>query len=210
MSESLVFPIFPLDEVILVPGSMLPLHVFEERYRRLVADALGGDRRIAMVLPLPGHSCEIDRAPPVHPVCGLGRVVHHQPYDDGRSDIVLHGQTRMRILEELESDRPYRLARGVALPDEVAEGVDLGPRAARLLRRLEGLPADDLERLSGLSPGQLADAVLAPLPLPVQDKQRILARPDVAWRLDELEICLDLLQGSRHRPEMGPEDPRLN
>jgi Lon protease-like protein len=210
MTSSVLVPIFPLDSVILVPGGMLPLHVFEPRYRTMVADALRGERLIAMALPLPGFSVTRAERPPVHPVVGLGRIVHHRPYEDGRSDIVLHGQRRVRILEEIASGRPYRIVRGEPLDDVYPEGVDLAARARGLLSRLAGLPDEDLARLEKLPAGRLIDAVLAPLPVPLQDKQRIHSRPEVAWRLEELEAQLDLLQGSRYRPALRSEDPRLN
>jgi Lon protease-like protein len=174
----------------------------------MVADAVDGERRIAMAVPLPGRSTE--ERPPVHPVCGLGRIVHHEPLEDGRSHVVLHGETRIRIHEELESDRPYRLVRAEVTADVLPPGTDLRPRARTLIRRLGDLSDGDRRRLEELPPGRLVDAILGPLAAPIQDKQRIHANPDVAWRLAELEALLDLLGGSRYRTELRPDDPRMN
>jgi len=207
---NLVVPIFPLVYVLLVPGVILPPHILEARYRSMVTDAVGGDRLIAMAVPLPGRSTEHEERPPVHPVCGLGLIVHHDPLDDGRSHIVLHGFSRIRILEEIESGRPYRLVRGRPTEDVVPDGVDLKATAGDLVRRLGDMADGDRERLLALPPGRLVDAIPGLLGAPIQDKQRIHASDYVAWRLGELEALLDLLGGSRYRTEIPGDDPRVN
>jgi Lon protease-like protein len=207
---SVIVPVFPLDSVLLVPGGLLPLHVFEPRYRALVADAVAGERRIAMALPRLGHSVDGEEAPPLHPVCGMGLIVHHDLLADGRSHIVLLGQERVRIVKELESGRPYRLVRAEIVEDVLTAGEEIEARARNLLQRLGNLTSEDRARLEGLPPGRLVDAVLALLPAPIQDRHRIHANPDVAWRLAEVETLADILQGSRYRTEIPPEDPRMN
>ena len=83
---TLVVPIFPLDNVLLVPGGVLPLHIFEPRYRSMVSDAVDGDRLIAMAVPLPGRSTEQEERPPVHAVCGLGLASAPQEESDSEDE----------------------------------------------------------------------------------------------------------------------------
>ena len=81
-------PIFPLPNVVLFPNVFLPLHIFEPRYRAMVADALAGDRIIGMVLLQPGYEANYEGRPPVFTIgCG-GVITHADPLDDGRYNIV--------------------------------------------------------------------------------------------------------------------------
>jgi Lon protease-like protein len=101
-------PLFPLPEAVLLPGTLLPLHIFEPRYRKMVADALFGDRTIGMAMMKPGW--EVAGAiPAIFPVGGAGRIVESERLSDGRYNIVLEGEFRYRILDE-EPPAPYRIA----------------------------------------------------------------------------------------------------
>lgn len=108
-------PLFPLPGAVLFPHTLLPLHVFEPRYRRLVEDVLTQDGLIAVPCLAPGPSDTVDGAPPLLAVCGVGRIVHHAPLPDGRHHIVLAGVARLRLHEEHISDAPYRRARASIL-----------------------------------------------------------------------------------------------
>jgi Lon protease-like protein len=134
-----VIPIFPLPNAVLFPSVFLPLHIFEPRYRQMVADALGADRLIGMVLLRPGWELEYEGRPAVYPVGCAGLVTHAEPLPDGRYNIVLRGLQKFRILEE-HDDQPYRRAR-------VETIVESGPDDEALVRvartRLEALLAND-------------------------------------------------------------------
>ena len=105
-----VIPLFPLPNVVLFPGVFLPLHVFEERYRALTRDALSGDRIIGMALLRPGFDGDYHGRPSIYPVGCAGVISHSTRLPDGRYDIVLHGLSKFRIVEELP-DGEYRRAR---------------------------------------------------------------------------------------------------
>jgi ATP-dependent Lon protease len=112
-------PIFPLPHVVLFPHAVLPLHVFEPRYRTLLADCLATHRAMA-VAQIVGGADEHGR-PRIARVSGGGIVVEHQELADGRSNIVLLGQARLRLEETDLGDPPrlpYRLARATILRDE--------------------------------------------------------------------------------------------
>jgi Lon protease-like protein len=112
-------PIFPLPNVVLFANVFLPLHIFEPRYRAMVADALAGDRIIGMVLLQPGYEGDYDGRPPVYPTGCAGVITHSEALPDGRYNIVLRGIDKFRILTE-DASRPYRLAEVEALPGQSA------------------------------------------------------------------------------------------
>src|SRR5206468_10763458 len=83
--------LFPLPNMVLFPHVVQPLHVFEPRYRQMTADALAGDRLIALTLLQPGWEEEYEARPAVHPVACLGRVVADQLLPDGRYNLLVRG-----------------------------------------------------------------------------------------------------------------------
>ena len=120
-------PIFPLPSVVLFPHVFLPLHIFEARYRQMVADALAGDRLIGMTLLKAGVEEPGDERPPVYPVGCAGVITHVERLADGRFNIVLRGVEKFRIVGE-ETPAPGRLYR-TALITPLDESVDEVERA---------------------------------------------------------------------------------
>src|SRR5688572_4815088 len=112
-------PIFPLPNAVLFPNVFMPLHVFEMRYRAMVADALAGDRIIGMVLLKPGFERDYEGRPPVYPIGCAGVITHSEALPDGRFNIVLRGIEKFRISSE-DASRPYRLAQVEPLPELLA------------------------------------------------------------------------------------------
>ena len=107
-------PLFPLPGVVLLPGTLLPLHVFEPRYLAMVTDALAGERLIGMAMLKPGWE-SADDPPPIYAVGGAGEIVESEDLEDGRFNIVLEGRFRYRVIDEAAPD-PYRLARVEEIP----------------------------------------------------------------------------------------------
>ncbi len=108
-------PIFPLREVVLFPHAAIPLHIFEERYREMVADALDASGQIAMAV-FEGDRWTEDYhgRPPVRPAVCVGQILQHESLPDGRFNVILQGVCRARIEEEIpddETDTLYRVAR---------------------------------------------------------------------------------------------------
>src|SRR5689334_9282717 len=100
-------PLFPLPNVVLFPHVAVPLHIFEPRYRQMTADALAGERLIAMAL-LQEEETELAQ-PAIDPMVGLGRIIAHERLDDGRYILVLRGIARARVIREESLDLPYRV-----------------------------------------------------------------------------------------------------
>ena len=122
-------PLFPLPNAVLFPKMALPLHIFEPRYRKMVADAWASHRTIGMTLLRPGWEPDYQGRPAVYEVGCAGVIERHEPLPDGRSNILLRGLARFRILQE-HAGEPYRLASVEALPEQ-AEGEAAALAAAR-------------------------------------------------------------------------------
>jgi uncharacterized protein len=149
-----IIPLFPLPNVVLFPGVFLPLHIFEERYRALTRDALAGDRIIGMTLLRTGFESDYDGRPPIYPVGCAGVISHSDRLPDGRYNIVLHGLSKFRIVEEM-TDGEYRRARVEPLT-EVTDAPGL--RQIKDLRtRIEGLLLSALKATEVQIPGSLSD-----------------------------------------------------
>jgi len=136
--------LFPLPTAVLFPNVFLPLHIFEPRYREMVADALASDRLIGMVLLRPGWEPEYDGRPAVYPVGCSGVITHVERLADGRFNIVLRGLDRFRILGE-DQTRAYRRAEVETLREPAVDVRDRPPLRA-LRQRLEALIAPSMER----------------------------------------------------------------
>lgn len=186
-------PIFPLPETVLFPHVLLPLHVFEPRYRRMVEDCLAGSRVLAMALIRPGADARRDARPAVCDVVGAGVIVHDERLPDGRFNIALKGVARVAIEAELPTDTPYRVVRGRLLEDEYPAG---GPEALerelttlklcylRLAAELPGA-SDDLTKFvtRARDPSLLVD-VIASVSIPdAMERQWLLETASVRERL---------------------------
>src|SRR6476469_9463164 len=104
-----LLPLFPLPNVVLFPTVFLPLHIFEPRYRDMVAAALDGDRIIGMALLRPGWEGRYEGRPPIYAVGCAGLITHAERLPDGRYNIVLRGLEKFRVVREYD-DLPYRTA----------------------------------------------------------------------------------------------------
>lgn len=188
-------PIFPLPGTVFFPDTRLPLHVFEPRYRKMVADALEGEERIGIVLLEPGWEDNYLDAPKIHAWGTAGIIEHVTALDDGRYHILLGGQVRFRIIEEVQTD-PYRIARVAASPEErVGEEVssDLRNWLVDLSRRyLEHLPGPTgLVEFESVAFEELANALIMSLTIDAESKQELL---EVGSMIDRAKRVGDLLE----------------
>ena len=194
----LVLPIFPLPDVTFFPHTLLPLHVFEARYRAMVMDALARDRRLAVVKLRPGYEAAYAGKPAVHPVAGAGEIVSCERLATGRYNILLKGDCRVRIESEKASDTLYRIVTAQRL-DDVPPRADVGALLGRIRgtcgRLLQALdrPANllDTALAEGQPPGAIADRIAAAVLPDAALRQELLETLDVARRLERLALALD-------------------
>jgi hypothetical protein len=179
--------VFPLPSAVLFPGTALPLHLFEPRYRHMLADCLASDKVMALAQLQPGWEPDYQGRPPLKPICCAGVVAWHEGLPDGRSNIILQGVVRARILEELEQPVPYRMVRAQLLPDEGYEGPE-DEALRRALLDVAGKVSGEasgalLEMAAHVRGGALADVVAAALVQDVERRQELLAELDIPRRL---------------------------
>ncbi len=184
-------PIFPLPQVTLFPGAVLPLHVFEPRYREMVEAALAGRRVLALARLQPGFEGDYEGRPPVFDVCGLGQIESCSERGDGRFDLSLRGVARVRIVAELPPERAFRQVQAQLLKDALpapalvaawqaklrALWVRLAPHVPEPVRDLKALTrgADDAAAFS--------DRLAATLVADPEASQELLEELDPAERL---------------------------
>jgi hypothetical protein len=187
-------PIFPLPNVVLFPNVFLPLHIFEPRYRKMVDEALGGDRIIGMVLLRPGWEGDYEGRPPVYPIGCAGVITHAERLADGRFNIVLRGMEKFRVVGE-DTSRSFRLAHVTAMPEALGEAVRAEMRSER--RRLEAIlvpHSDDGREMrdpkvpTSMPDEDLVNALAQYLEFEPVEKQALLERDGL------LERCRSLIE----------------
>jgi Lon protease-like protein len=173
-------PIFPLPNVLLLPNMVVPLHIFEDRYKRMVNDCLQGDRLLGLFLLQPGWDAE-GATPTPYDVGGMGRITRAARYPNGTMDILLSGLARVHVLRYVQQ-KPYLIAEIEMWPDETddSEGLEaLTRRMVGLFERFVIAKAGEghelLRTLKLLaSPIDLLHLVLTNMPLDLHQKQEIL------------------------------------
>jgi Lon protease-like protein len=215
-------PLFPLPNAVLFPQIVLPFHIFEPRYRKMVEDTLEDRHLVGLSLLQPGWEEESQGRPPIHPVGCVGRIGDLSKLPDGRFNLSLFGLRRFRITEEIPSD-PYRRAlvdwlpeaSGDAAPEEERRVIE---QAVRLLNAVPMLREDELINPEAFPGGeQFARSVhslairsrLFPVEL-----QRLPELDGPFARAEALARTLAVRVASRRSAErsqkFAPEDPGVN
>lgn len=191
--------LFPLPQVAAFPHVVTPLHVFEERYVALTAEALASDKLITMAVLEPGWEHDYAGRPPLSEVGCLGKVISHHKTPEGRYNLLLLGLRRVRLAEELEPPLAYRRSR-IELIEEREPNQDPHPETLR--EQLVGLLRDRLassgaaeELTHALSAtaalGAVADLAAHSLPISPELKLRLLGEGDAVTRCRLLVAAID-------------------
>ena len=213
-----VVPLFPLPNVVLFPKAVLPLHVFEERYKQMTADVLTTDKRIAMALLKPGWEKNYYGRPAIEPVVCVGKILSWEQLDDGKYNFLLQGTLRARVVAEVKSGE-YRTAELEPLRETPTLEIDLELERKRLAGIFE-------QKKVGIVPvaRQFRELIASMLPtVDILDlaafnlldniplKQRLLAEADIQKRVKR---GVDALEewASQLNPGLSgfPEDPGFN
>ena len=184
-------PLFPLGTV-LFPGLVLPLHIFEERYRQLVRDLLDGPepRDFGVIAIRKGRETGVDGVSALHEIGCTARLRRAVPHDDGRFELVTVGTQRFRLLG-LDHSRPYLQGEIELLSEETGDEAAAAV-AAQVVRRtfreyLDVLAAQGAARINVPElpdePVLLSYLVAASMIVDLSDRQVLLAEPDAAGRL---------------------------
>jgi uncharacterized protein len=219
LAEALIsLPVFPLPGTVFFPHTLLPLHIFEPRYRQLTEHVLAGHGYMAIALIDDAHDDSIPRPDldvartSVSRVAGLGKLVHHERLPDGRFHILLQGVGRVRLIEELSlSPLLYRRMRTSLVPAAASKDPAAVARELATMRRcyqqLLDVQPDVREVLGDLpmridEPAIVADIIAAALFDDVAVRQRALEAEDLTDRMRMANEALAALV-LRHMPTDG-------
>ena len=201
-----LLPLFPLPNVVLFPSVFLPLHIFEPRYREMVADALASDRMIGMVLLRPGWQRDYEGRPPIYPVGCSGVITHFEKLPDGEYNIVLRGLDRFRIVEE-DDQRSYRRAVIEPLVERAMTADDravirrqrsrletlLSPAADKaVIAAPEGSRTSDRRMPASMSDEDTVNALAQYLDFEPLEKQALLEKSSLRARAESLVELLEM------------------
>ncbi|MES2699735.1 MAG: LON peptidase substrate-binding domain-containing protein [Pseudomonadota bacterium] len=182
--------IFPLTGAILFPGLQLPLHIFEPRYRAMIGDALARDRRIGMIQPQAARE-----GAPLFAIGCMGKIEDVETSEDGRYNIVLGGEARFRVLNELQVATPFRQVEAELLDDEGEALLSFADRAAleseaRKFADAQGY-AVDWDSVARLDDMTLVNGFSQIAPFDAASKQALLEAPTLRARC---EVMVQLLE----------------
>ncbi|MGH7600331.1 MAG: LON peptidase substrate-binding domain-containing protein [bacterium] len=218
-------PIFPLPNVVFFPKVFLPLHIFEERYKCLIHDALRRDQKIGMILLQEGWERDYFGVPAVHQIGCVGKIEAHEKLPQGRFNILLRGLSRFKIADFVQED-PYRIARVRLLDDDpllLETDQQMHERKAflnqflRYLTEVLGIELEEhkLDRTASLE--SVVNQVAAVLDIPIGQKQQLLEMSGVAKRygivrgiIDERLFHAAKLRNVVRHIRVIPDDPSLN
>ncbi|QDV91014.1 ATP-dependent protease La (LON) domain protein [Phycisphaerae bacterium RAS2] len=195
-------PIFPLPSTVLLPRVVLPLHIFETRYRRMMKDALADQRALCVALLMPGYEAKyhtLEAA--IQPVVGVGRILKSEKTDDGRYYFLLQGASRARLLDEDRSG-PYRrglleplVPRPLTCEDECALRQEIrtllaAPPLAEIAQQSQWM---SLFKCNDLTLSDVLDVLASSLLTCPDEKQAFLSEPCVLRRAGVIRDVLRLL-----------------
>ena len=218
-----VIPLFPLPSTVFYPGTPLPLHIFEPRYRQMTADALEGERKIGMVLLKPDWEAAYFNRPEIFPMGCVGSIEKEIRHPDGKYNFTLVGLRRFRILREVDG-KLYRCAEIDLLEEQNEQEIGEKPNVTRdgLIERYREftslIPKNNSSKEEpdwnlGNLLSQFVDRFAYRLDLSLEQKQTFLEEQDVLRRAeflhDFLKMKIDLVRLSKIR-NITPDSARWN
>lgn len=218
MTTEDVIAIFPLPNLVFFPKTTLPLHIFEDRYRRMVRDTTQNKQLIGMFLLKPGWEDDYYGNPPIYPVGTAGELVKVENLSDGKFNIVLKGLYRARAIE-IVRELPYRTARVEVMPDKVSldrKGMhqlskEMWKDFERLASMVEGAEVEDLRNVDL---AEFMNTVAMALQIETEEKQALLEEDDLVVRARQVHSAikkqLNIMDWTRRFSHLKPVDPNLN
>lgn len=220
MLKEIIIPLFPLPNVVMFPGALLPLHIFEQRYLEMTKAALEGQKLIGMILLQKGWDQDYEGAPPVFPVGCICEIVQEESFPDGKYNIVLHGISRFHLQNETGA-ASYRQGRIILLESILLDGESDALEELRrkvLMYCAEILSEMQMENLLpyafSLTAEQLFDTVAFYLNVPVNKKQNMLTELHLMERgkqiLSIVKERVALMRYLKEHKDRIPHSPMMN
>jgi len=212
-------PIFPLPNTVFFPKTLLPLHIFEERYKEMVQDVLVDERIICIALLQENREEEYVDAPQIYTTGTIGYVENFKRLEEGKFNILLNGLTKVKI-NEMPSNRMYRRGEMHIIQDNVISG-DPEREREKLLQQFRQVadmtdsdfPLEEVEQ-SGITLEVLVNLLTTWLPISTADKQKLLEINDLGIRSEivreYLRQELEDLGSMDNLDFIIPDNPRWN
>ena len=178
-SGSRILPLFPLPDLILFPGQLVPVHVFEPRYRQMAQDLLDNTGEIVLGTVLGDDQEQLGEVAPIQPVAGLGRLQRYQALEDGRYLLMILGEKRVRVIQRIE-DQEYPLAE---VDDLVEEDVDIDWEQAEELKNAISELEQNIDLPEGTSAVQMSDLLIMITPMTVENRYELFSNPSIEDRV---------------------------
>jgi len=196
-------PIFPLEEPTLFPGMTAPFHIYEPRYRAMIAAALKGNRIIGMTTLRPGYEKDYERSPSIFPIGCAGVIEDVEQLPDGEYNITLRAIAKFRVTRE-EASTPYRIAHVTVIDEPLAEADK--PALHAQAQRVQEIIAGSNGRTgvgavpAGIPDEQVVNDVSQFANLDEVDRQTLLEQPTVLARANALVPMLEKLVTAPAQP----------
>jgi len=197
-----IVPLFPLPNVVFFPNSLLPLHVFEPRYRQMVDDIIESERIIGMVLLKPGWEKDYYGNPEIFNIACMGKIVSIEEMNEGKSNIVLYGLKRIKI-NDIVNEIPYRVASVNVLEDVHYQNEEVyQKRLVELISKWNSILGDEQKSHkinidTTMSIENLTDVLTPSIISNVYQRQELLEEINILKRaeriLEQLEIKLEII-----------------
>ena len=185
-----ILPLFPLPDLILFPGQLVPVHVFEPRYRQMAQDLLDNTGEIVLGTVLGDDQEQLGEVAPIQPVAGLGRLQRYQALEDGRYLLMILGEKRVRVIQRIE-EKVYPLAE---VDDLVEEDVDIDWEQAEELKNAIGELEHNIDLPEGTSAVQMSDLLIMITPMTVENRYELFSNPSIEDRVVKIIELQDSIE----------------
>ena len=208
--------LFPLPNLVLFPGVVQALHIFEPRYRKMMNDLMAADKLLTLCLYQdPEKQFDANVPPAIHNTACIAKVIAHKELEDGRFNLLVVGLKRAKIVRELPVEQPYRMAEVDLVEDELPESVsEIEALRGKLLKNCEILDLFgklahqlDLKKVfeSRVDVGLLIDLISFSADLDCLQRQSVLELGNVELRLQALLQFLTAKSGTVENQKFPPD-----
>ena len=187
---SRILPLFPLPDLILFPGQLVPVHIFEPRYRKMAEDLLDNTGEIIIGTVLGEDQEQLGEVAPIQGIAGLGRLQRYQTLEDGRFLLMILGEKRVRVIQRIE-DHLYPLAE---VDDLVEEDAEIDWAHTEELKNAIGQLEQNIDLPEGTSAVQMSDLLIMITPMTIENRYELFSNPSIEKRIIKIIELQDSIE----------------
>ena len=187
---SRILPLFPLPDLILFPGQLVPVHIFEPRYRKMAKDLLDNTGEIIIGTVLGEDQEQLGEVAPIQRIAGLGRLQRYQTLEDGRFLLMILGEKRVRVIQRIE-DHLYPLAE---VDDLVEEDAEIDWAHTEELKNAIGQLEQNIDLPEGTSAVQMSDLLIMITPMTIENRYELFSNPSIEKRIIKIIELQDSIE----------------